>query len=281
MTSRGETDTTFFSFFTFNVLTKERPLAMREDEKIDRKLEDKEYLEEVRQPKYEMEIISRVVKKHKGSTEVLLESEGVTDPRTEDAWVKKEKIPKKSNLNKFRKTEDYSIVLKEFVKEKEEEYEKRRYYYQKIEDESLKQLNENECELTNSKYFMDDEGNLYELNKLPATITTDEIQAGLIYKKLNKAVEEAHKNIIKKVENLNISNLSDLQNSASLVAFLNFYERYPNADFQFNQFFSKQFDLFRQLMDKRIGSNEFSDEMEKLIYIVYEIMKIENDNYED
>lgn len=250
---------------------------MREDEKIDRKLEGKEYLEEMRQPKYEMEIISRIVKKHKGSTEVLLEHEGVTDPRTEVAWVKKEKIPKKSNLNKFRKTEDYSIVLKEFVKEKEEEYEKRRYYCQKIEDESLKQLIKNEFELTNSKYFMDDEGNLYELNKLPATIATDEIQAGVIYKKLNKAVEEAHKNIIKRVENLNISNLNDLQNSASLEAFLNFYERYPNADLRFYRFFSKQYELFSQLLENRIELNEFSAEMKKLIDIVYTKIEIEND----
>lgn len=88
-----------------------------------------------------MEVISGIVKKHKDNIDELLETKEALDPRTAETWIKKEKIPKKSNLDKLRKTVDYSVALKEFVKEKEEDYEKQRYYYQKIE------LNEFSAEL--------------------------------------------------------------------------------------------------------------------------------------
>ncbi|WP_242303233.1 hypothetical protein [Bacillus cereus group sp. BfR-BA-01495] len=257
---------------------------MREREEIERKLEDKEYLERIRHSDHEMEVISRIVKKHKGNIDELLKTEDALDLRTIKSWIKKEKIPKKSNMEKFRETEDYQIVLKEIVKEKVEEYERRTYYYQKIElDEPLKQSilgKEFESEITSSKLFMDDEGNFYVLKKLPTGIATDEIEAELIDKKIYENVEvvkEVHKKLIKRVENLNFSNLNDLQYSSSVVAFLDFYEKYPNADFLFNHFFSKQYDLFSQLLDKRIEPNEFSTELKKLIDIVYAKIEIEND----
>jgi len=127
---------------------------------------------------------------------------------------------------------------------------------------------------------LDDE-EIYVLKKRPAGIGSDEIEARLKIKKMNKSVEELHNKLIKRVEGLNINDISDLQDSSPITAFLDLYERCPNVDSQFNQFFSKQFGLFIQLIDKEIGLNEFSVEMEKLTYVVYEIIKIENDKSED
>lgn len=252
---------------------------MGKSDKIEKKIADKEYLEILQQEKYEKKITTKITENYEDNLDEILNTKEALDTRTIEKY--KDKLPGKQFLKKFRMADVYSDYLKGFVEEKEDEYEKRLFYFQKIElEEPLEQSNlvkKFDSELTNSKFYMDDEGNLYVRKKLPAGIATDEIEAELVNKKIDNKVEEFHKKLIKRVENLSFSNLNDLQYSSFFKAFLDFYEKYPNADFLFNQFFSKQYDLFSQLLDNKISLGKFSDELDKLIEIVYTKIEFEND----
>lgn len=89
---------------------------LRELEEIEMNLEDKEYLEEFQKSEHEKEVISRVVKKNKGNMDEPLKTEEPLDIRTENAWIKKKKTPRKSYRDKIRKMADYLIYFKEVKK---------------------------------------------------------------------------------------------------------------------------------------------------------------------
>lgn len=98
---------------------------------------------------------------------------------------------------------------------------------------------------------------------------------------LDKAIEESiqkeHNELLKRAENLKINSPSDLQALQLLKCSWDFYEKYPGVDLLFFGFFSKQYDLFSQLLDKQIEPTEFSAELEKLLDIVYAKIEFEND----
>lgn len=256
---------------------------MEKGSNIEKKLASKEYIETLQQEKYEKIITTRITEDYEYNIDEVLDTKEALDSRTLNKY--KKELPGKIFLKKFREADIYLEYLKNFVIEKEDEYERRLFYFQKVElDEPLEQSiigKEFGSEPTVSKFLKDDEGNFYILKKLPAGIATDEIEAEVLNKKLRKTIEKGREKLIKRVKNLNFSNLNDLQHSSTFKAFLDFYEKYPSADLQFNQFFSKQYDLFSQLLDKRIEVNEFSTELKELLDIVYAIIEFKNDKYEE
>lgn len=96
-------------------------------------------------------------------------------------------------------------------------------------------------------------------------------------KAIGESIQKEHNELLKRVENLKVNGLNDLQTLQFLKYSWDFYETYPNADFLFSGFFSKQYDLFSRLLDRQIELDEFSVELEKLIDIVYATIEFEND----
>ncbi|MFC4389261.1 hypothetical protein ACFOZ1_15880 [Gracilibacillus marinus] len=122
---------------------------------------------------------------------------------------------------------------------------------------------------------------LEEINKIPEIEEWIYDLKPIPSESLNKAIEESLQNesneLFKKVKNLRINEPIDVQNIQFLKNSIDFYEKHPHADMLFSQFFSKQYDLFGQVLDKKIEPNEFSVELKKLIEIARATIELEND----
>lgn len=255
------------------------------DKIVYKKINSEGYIKEFRNSEFEKEVISRIFKKKKENILDPFITEQQLDPRTIDSWIKKRYFPIKYHLEKIRELEEYPVFLEEVVKEITRDYEIRKYYFEELNiHDTLKQSiikKEFESELQGSGLFWDESGNLFIPKKLFNGISTDEIESKLLIKKINDSVEPFHLKLIDRIKGLNFNQISDIQYSTPIIALLDLYEKYPDIDIRFNNFFSKQFYLFEQLIDGEIGNIEFSIEMQRLISIVYELIKLDNDKYDN
>jgi hypothetical protein len=253
---------------------------MEIDKIVYKKINSEGYIKEFRNSEFEIEVISRMFKKKKENILDPFINEEQLDPRTLDNWIKKRYFPIKSHLEKIRELEEYPIFLEEVVEEITRDYERRKLFFEELNiHDTLKQSiikKEFESELQDSGLFWDEYGSLFILKKLLNGIATDEIESRVLIKKINDSVESFHLSLIDRIKGLNFNQVSDIQYSKPLIALLDLYEKYPDIDIKFNNFFSKQFYLFEQLIKGEIGQIEFSIEMEKLMSIVYEIIKLNN-----
>lgn len=253
---------------------------MEIDKIVYKKINSEEYIKEFRDSEFEKEVISRIFKKKKENILDPFINEEQLDPRTLDSWIKKRYVPIKSHLGKIRELEEYPIFLEEVVEEITRDYERRKLFFEELNiHDTLKQSiikKEFESELQDSGLFWDEYGSLFIPKKSFIGIATDQIESKVLIKKINDSVKPFHQKLIDRIKGLNFNQISDMQYSTPLIALLDLHEKYPDIDIRFNNFFSKQFYLFEQLIKGEIGHIEFSNEMEKLMSIVNEIIKVDN-----